>query len=62
MRTVEEIEAAISRLNPEELAVLRVWFAEFDADVWNRQFERDVAEGRLNQLAGDAIRSLRDHR
>ena len=28
--------------------VFRVWFAEFDAEVWDRQFEEDVAAGRLN--------------
>ena len=29
--------------------VFRVWFAEFDAEVWDRQFEEDVAAGRLNE-------------
>jgi hypothetical protein len=29
-----------------------------DADVWDRQFEADVAAGRLEQLAE---RALRDH-
>ena len=29
--------------------IFRVWFAGSDAEVWNRQFEEDVAAGRLNE-------------
>ena len=35
--------------------VFRVWFAEFDAEVWDRQFEEDVAAGRLESLAEQAL-------
>ena len=35
---VEEIERAVRKLSPEELAAFRAWFAEFDAEVWDRQF------------------------
>ena len=38
--------------------VFRVWFAEFDAEVWDRQFEEDVAAGRLNSLAERALQHL----
>jgi hypothetical protein len=34
-------------------------FAEFDAAVWDRQFERDVTEGRLGELADEALRYWR---
>lgn len=46
MSTIEEIEEAIRKLPEEELVTLSAWFAEFDAAAWDRQFERDVAEGR----------------
>ena len=59
MSTIAEIEAAIRNLKDEELVALRAWFAEFDALAWDRQFERDVAEGRLDAVADEA---LRDHR
>jgi hypothetical protein len=62
MSTVDEIEDAIRKLPDEDLAVLRAWFAEFDAEVWDRQFEKDVAEGRLDALADEALRDGREGR
>lgn len=55
MSSIQEIEHAIRQLSPEELAVFRTWFAEFDAGVWDRQFEEDVAAGRLDALADEAL-------
>jgi hypothetical protein len=46
---------AVKELFPRELAVFREWFAEFDADAWNRQFEADATAGRLDRLAERAI-------
>jgi hypothetical protein len=60
MSTVDEIENAIRKLPEEDLAALRAWFAEFDAEAWDRQFERDVADGRLEALADEAVRDLRE--
>ena len=60
--TVDEIEAAIRKLSVEDLAALRAWFAEFDAAAWDRQFERDVAEGRLDALADKALRDWHEGR
>ena len=59
MSTAIEIEQAIAQLSPEELARLREWFAEFDAGRWDRQFEADVAAGRLDALAKEALADLR---
>lgn len=59
---IEEIERAVSQLSPEELAVFRAWFAEFDAEVWDRQFETDVAAGKLDTLAEEALQDLREGR
>ena len=58
MSTVEELEAAVQKLSPEERAAFRAWFAEFDAAEWDRQLEGDVAAGRLDWLAAEA---LQDH-
>jgi hypothetical protein len=44
------------RLSPEELRAFRRWFAEYDAQQWDAEFEKDVAEGRLDALAEEAIR------
>jgi hypothetical protein len=60
--TVIEIEEAVTKLAPDQLAAFRQWFAEFDAEVWDRQFEADVAAGRLDALAAEAIRDLQEGR
>jgi hypothetical protein len=62
MSTIQEIEDAIRMLPDEELAALRAWFAEFDAAAWDRQFEQDVAAGRLDALADEALTDLREGR
>jgi hypothetical protein len=62
MSTVEEIKKAVRQLSPENLAAFRAWFVEFDASVWDRQFEEDVAAGRLDQLAEEALQDLREGR
>jgi hypothetical protein len=62
MSTVHEIEAAVRKLAPHELSVFRDWFATFDAAEWDTQFERDVAAGRLDSLANEAVRDLREGR
>ena len=59
MTTVEQITGAVKRLPKKELGRFRRWFAEYDAAVWDRQLEEDVAAGRLDALAREA---LRDHR
>jgi hypothetical protein len=62
MSTVKEIEAAISKLSREELSTFRAWFAHFDAEAWDKQLEQDVAAGRLDKLAGEALEDLRNGR
>ena len=62
MSTVQEIEQAIRTLGPEELAALREWFAAFDAELWDRQIEQDVAAGRLDRLAEKALCDLSEGR
>ena len=56
MTTVAEITGAVRRLPKRELAKFRKWFAEFDAAAWDREFEEDVAAGRLEALAREALR------
>jgi hypothetical protein len=62
MSTIQEIEQAIRQLSPEELAAFRVWFREFDAGMWDKQLEEDVAAGRLDKLADEALQDLRGGR
>jgi len=59
MSTIQEIERAVSGLSAEELSRFRAWFLEFDAKLWDQQFASDVAEGRLQALADEALSDLR---
>jgi hypothetical protein len=59
MSGVNEIERAVLQLAPAELDAFREWFAEFDAAAWDRQIEDDVAAGRLDALADEALADLR---
>ena len=54
--TLQELEKTISDLAPNELSKFREWFLAFDAKNWDQQFETDVAAGRLDRLADEAIR------
>ena len=54
-RTVKEIEQAVTQLSKDQLAEFRAWYEQFDADVWDRQIEEDIAAGKLDALADAAI-------
>ncbi len=58
-KTVQELQAAVSQLSAQELARFREWFEEFEAKMWDEQFENDVKSGKLDHLAEQAIADLR---
>ena len=62
MSSVQEIQDAVSHLSAEDLAAFREWFAKFDAILWDKQIEMDVAAGRLDKLADEALQDLREGR
>lgn len=62
MSTIQEIESAVTQLSPEQLADFRVWFTEYDAQKWDIQIAKDVAAGRLDALADEALADLRNSR
>jgi hypothetical protein len=57
MSKVEMIEQEIEKLSPEGLAAFRRWYAAFDAEAWDRQFEADVKAGKLDALGDKAFQS-----
>lgn len=59
MGKLEKIEREIQNLSPGEIAELREWFAAFDAEAWDRQFEADAGAGKLDALA-DAARNAHE--
>jgi hypothetical protein len=62
MSTLNEIERAVRQLSSEDLSAFRAWFAEFDAELWDREFEADVVAGRLEALAEKALQHVREGR
>ena len=57
MGKLENIERQIKDLSPQEMTELREWFAAFDAEAWDRQFEADVRAGKLDALAEKALQA-----
>lgn len=58
MSRVEKLESEVQRMTAVELAEFRAWFAEFDAESWDREIEMDVAAGKLSGLADRALLDL----
>jgi hypothetical protein len=62
MSVIQQIEEAVRQLSAEDRAAFRAWYAEFDAEDWDRQLEADVSAGRLDWLIDEARRDLREGR
>lgn len=58
MSTVEQIEAAILKLSPQELSHLADWVLDLDEQRWDEQIERDIVAGKLDFLAQEALTEL----
>lgn len=52
--SVQEIEAAIQRLPPTDVAKLAEWLDEYRAADWDRRIEADAAAGKLDALVREA--------
>jgi hypothetical protein len=59
LKTVEDIEKALTELPPDQLAEFRAWFEEFDAARFGHKIERDAKAGRLDRLADQALAGFR---
>ncbi len=58
MTRVELIEKEVATLSKDELREFRRWFAEFDAEAWDRQIEEDVRSGRLDAVMDEAAKAF----
>ena len=59
MQNISDIQKAVSKLKGNELSKFREWFEEYDAAMWDKQFEADVKSGKLDKLAGQAISDVK---
>ena len=55
MTRLEALEKEVQNLTSDELATFRRWFIEHDWQAWDAQLERDVAAGKLDDLAAEAL-------
>ena len=55
MTKVEALEREVENLSEQELAAFRAWFAEYHWQAWDREIERDAAEGKLDKLMAEAL-------
>jgi hypothetical protein len=60
--TIEDIERAVARLPPDDLARFRAWFDQFDAARFDEKIERDAKAGKLDRLADEAVGDYRKGR
>jgi hypothetical protein len=58
MTKVEALEREVENLSREELAAFRDWFAEYDWKSWDHQLKADVAAGKLDAMADEALADL----
>lgn len=59
MTTVTDIEQAVARLPPADLAVFRAWFDAFEAERFDHRLADDAASGRLDRFADEALADLK---
>ena len=55
MKKLNEIKTAVKDLPKEDLKKFRKWFADFNAEVWDKKIEEDSKSGKLDHLVNEAI-------
>jgi hypothetical protein len=58
--SVKQLEEQVTQLSEVELKEFSTWFEGYQADVWDRQMEKDVLSGRFdglfNEIEGEVER------
>jgi hypothetical protein len=55
MLTLKQLETAILKLPPHQFQQLLEWVLDLDEQRWDKQLEKDIADGKLDALAQEAI-------
>jgi hypothetical protein len=59
MSKVEQIESEIAKLPPQDVRQVSRWLQEYEAELWDRELERDARPGGpLDQLAQQARKEI----
>lgn len=59
MTKLEQIEKSVEALSKDELKQFAAWFAELQAERWDRQIEADASSGKLDRFAEEALAELK---
>ena len=59
MSTVAEIENALQMLPVDDARKVADWLQHYLDEKWDKQIDDDIAAGRLDQLAGQALDDYR---
>jgi hypothetical protein len=54
MREVEHLESRVRALPPEDFAMFRDWFIEYENELWDQQIAADYRAGKFNELINKA--------
>ena len=55
MTKVEKLEIEVQNLSQTDLEIFREWFRRYNAEGWDQQIDVDVREGRMDELAKEAL-------
>lgn len=55
MSKLEQIETDILALSAKDFEALKQWFADLDYQHWDQQIEEDIANGKLDTFAQEAL-------
>ena len=55
MTKIESAKEAVTQLSAEELEQFRLWFEEFEEQLFDERIERDIKAGKLDKLADEAL-------
>ena len=55
MGSIDEIKSAITHLPEKEFNSFVDWFQKFEEERWDKELEKDIAEGKLDNLADEAL-------
>lgn len=55
MESIDKIKSAITHLPDKEFDTFVDWFEKFEEERWDKELEKDITEGKLDNLADEAL-------
>ena len=55
MPSLKRIESEVAALPDQELRQFSDWFAQYEAERWDQSLKSDIASGKLDTLAAEAL-------